>query len=228
MKTIRYQIFALLLTGIICSGFQCGEDDYIFPSFDFRIEVELFPEQKEYNIGDTITLSYQIEDMLLQDTFTKAKVLIENGVVPFYLYAGVRHSNYNLMSSPSVFSYTTDNLPAGELSADLNGQRLALQYELGCSYKEENYNIEIKLVPLKAGIYKIQLGDRMNLPFGASYDCEAYNDFYILGNLGYVFNVEDANADILAKSPLPSNVIIKGDDTELRTRKKEIFWFEVK
>lgn len=219
-------IYLLIFTALSFSSFQC-EEDPIFPSFDFNIKVDLSPEKKVYAIGDTLHLSFNIEDLILEDTFTKAKIYVENGLIPFNLYAGVRHSNINLQNTSKVFSWIQEGIPNDIISTTSNGQFLSMRFDLGCEYKEENYEVRIAIIPQKAGIYMLELGDFLDLQFGEEFDCNNYNDFYILAKLSYRFNIDNPNKDILALSPLPDNVFISGDDTEIKTSRKEMFWFKV-
>lgn len=219
-------IYFLMFSALSFSSFQC-EDDPIFPSFDFNIKVDLSPEQKVYALGDSIHLSFQIEDLIMEDTFTRAKIFVENGLIPFQLYAGVRHSNINLQNTSDVFSWKQEGIPNDIITTSSNGQFLRMQFDLGCEYIAEDYEVSISIIPQKPGVYKLELGDFMDLQFGEEFDCNNYNDFYILAKLSYRFNIEDPNKDILALSPLPDNVFLSGDDTEIKTHRKEIFWFKV-
>lgn len=236
LTTIIFIVFGLFTIGFQCKKETCNSDNIaslesLEYDYDFIVNMNVSPLQKVYNIGDTITLSFEISDNTLYDSKSQTDIElghIKDNEIYFDMYIDVPYIDLSSLSfdqDPNFF-ITTNQPDIIYIHPYFN----EVTASIPCELISDTFRFEIKLVPLKKGIYAayrifpppsfLELLVQFN-PAGSCGD--NLNDFQI-GDISYEFT--DNNPELLEELVMPCDATpIIG--LEQKTDEKEFFWIKV-
>lgn len=180
----------------IIFGFQCGKD-FIEPvpaKELFREKINLFPSKKNYNINDTIWLTFTTTDKTLFDTLSSQR-LSTNGLkfnfraimLPLY------NTPTNQTKSYCKFILANNIVP----QYDTTQFNSMINFDNGCD-TQTFYDIKLGLVLKYAGTYLLNLSDvGTNLM-----TCSNQTNPYPTSDLRFTYNLTDCNKDVFLSIPI--------------------------
>jgi len=193
--------------------------------YNFVVDMNVSPLQKVYNIGDTISITFEILDNTLHDSKSQTDIKIGNlkdESIYFHLYFDVPYIELGLNVEPK-FALTT-NQPDIINSFDFSEIRTTISCE-----RLDNFQFEIKCVPLKSGIFTMFqfVNSHSHLvEFNTAGNCNDNLSDFQSGNISYKFDVPDNNPELLEELYIPCNASLI-DGIEQRTEEKDFFWIKV-
>lgn len=228
----------LIIFGLLIIGFQCKKDCIESASiddpeydYDFIVDMNVSPLQKVYNIGDTITLSFEISDNTLFDSKSQTDIElgnVEGNSIRFEMLFGVPYLQSLSATATGLRAFIITNQP--DITEVSFISQTSIAVDIPCERFEDNFQFELKFVPLESGIFAMwQLLPKLPyqiVHFNPTGSCnDNLNDFQ-MGDISYKFNVADNNPELLEESPMPCdpNVVTK---LEQRTDEKDFFWIKV-
>ena len=224
-KTYRFFYLSLAFSLITLMGFTCESDYDSNLEYDFEIGIKISPEQEIYKVGDTILLTYRINNNRLIDTKTGKIILLGKTSIPFNMYLGKRYIDNTSTSTENVFSVEVNNVPDSLVNLKQHVQFTDLRYHLDCEITQGNFQAEIVCVLEKSGIYKFEVWGNKSVFYSGVENCQAQVPEQNYADLSYKFDVTSTNIQLMEESPLPPNII--GDTSIAKTNNKEIFWIKV-
>lgn len=158
MKILNLLIGSFLLLSSSCSCScdreKCGLNGGAY--YMFELEAELLPRQDTFQVGDTITVISQFDDVVFE-RYTQSSYKLED--FPFYPRTGLTEldtvpqfpsiRNFGFVL-PSVYRFYTFYRDDGTSS-------MAATYV----YEGGEYKLEYKFIPRKPGLYLFNLGSQL-------------------------------------------------------------------
>lgn len=159
---------------------QCRKKDH-FPSYNFSEKINLYPEQRIYQLGDTIWLQHV--GNTLYDSKSNQYFSTDTLAIAFRLQTS---TVYNL--PPDTTNVFCDFI--------LNGKNMGSQtgYHFGCG-TGENFNFSLGMVLIKKGTFSIDLNDYLTVSscsFSGFYDGTGFPP----SSVNYQLNITDGHKDI--------------------------------
>lgn len=212
MRRSLYKPLVCIFITTICMATQCRKDK-IF-SYNFSEKIDLYPEQKIYQLGDTIWLQHTNAANTLYDSHSNQYFSVDTLCIGFGTSGS---TDYNLPDDPT-------NIFCNYIFNGINvGATPYFVHTFGCT-NGGTFNFKVGMVLNKTGTFSIRFGT------GAVTSCSS-TGVYINGvglpysNISYKFNVADGNKDIYL-SITPARRGSKEDTYQL-IDDKEIFFFKV-
>ncbi len=168
---------------------QCDKEEY---QHHFLEKVELSPERKSYNVGDTIWLQYSNPDNRFFDRFKRLDLGIDSALISFELKLNAQYNTP--VGPPDGFC---DFVTAGGVNNGryLYDYRTSLSTMIGCD--NNAYNFKIGVVLKQKGIYSLE----MPLDFSLQ-SCPLRANRIPLSRIEYQFNIIDGNKEVYQAIPL--------------------------
>jgi hypothetical protein len=184
MKITNFRFFFVAIIYLFCSAVTCGKKDF-GPSYNFTENIDLYPEQEIYHIGDTIWMQHQNPTHILYDKSYNLHFLADTLSMPFYFACT---TVYNLPPD------TTNTFCNFIINGVNTGPYFSLKM-LGCN-SPDSFNFKIGMLLNKTGTFSIEL--ITNKPV---YACNFTNP-YIAGqqfppsSISYSFTYTNGHKDI--------------------------------
>ena len=226
MKTTILKLtlfFSILLT----FGFQCGEEEQYSPIYELELPFQVLPAQKEYKINDTISIRAIINDKSLKDLKTQNLIEIKCTDIPIEFSVIQRDIDLNPIDTTQSFDVIIDslNFPNPQL-VNKNGYLI-----IETSIAEDIINKEdiglLKLVPKKKGIYMMDPFHYQDIYVSRAETCNTTDPLYDSGIMSHLFLVADIHPELADETPLPSNIIVSGGNSQQLIDEKRVFFFKV-
>ncbi len=237
LTTTTFIILGLLIIGFQCKK-ECLGDSRLSVNepesdYDFIVDMNVSPLQKVYNIGDTITLSFEISDNTLYDSKSQTEVdlgYVKDKMIYFQMFLDIPYIHYpgaSSTASDANFYMLTDQPDVITLSPPYFNYVVA---GIPCELFSDTFLFDLKIVPLNSGIFTmyqmLPLLPEMLVQFDTSGSCDTIFDNYQTGDISYRFNVADNNPELLEELYIPCEARpVPG--LEQKTDEKEFFWIKV-
>jgi hypothetical protein len=212
MKRLLYKPLVLLFITTVCTATQCRKDSIL--SYSFTEKINLYPEQKEYRLGDTIWLEHLNTLNTLYDSRSNQYFSADTLNVEF---AVLGSTVYNLpVDTSNIFcDFIFDGINAGP----------TFRRTFGC-FNGGSFNFKVALVLNKTGTFSIEpYTNKMVASCNPQnpYSGNGFPNSYI----NYQFNIADANKDVYL-GVTPARRAISKDAAYSLIENKQIFFFRVK
>ncbi len=249
----------LITLGLLTLGFQCKKDcdsdDIISidrPEYDYEfiVNMNISPLQKTYNVGDTISLSFEISDNTLYDRKSQTDIElghVEGNSIRFRVFFGFPYSSdpypdiMLITNHPDITNneYITglNNIPntSGVYEFIYMGSPLPNQIsplisvDIPCELFADNFQLELKYIPLSSGISSMFQFLEAPLPddlvkFDTTGTCDDNSSNFQTGAISYKFDISDNNPELLQEFDIPCNT---SEILEQGTEEKDFFWIKV-
>lgn len=199
-------------------GFQCDKDEIEY-KHNFVEQVNLFPAQKSYRVGDTIWLQYANPSRSLNDVKTSQRITADTVSIDFGLSFNIRYG-VQFIPVDGLCDYITPNgLNIGRTLGPGNGT--GFSYTFGCT-GSSGYDFRIGIVPKQTGIYSLDLGNN-----GFVSSCANRTIGFPFSNIGYRFDLADCNKDVYLTIPQNARSESPRGSTEEKIDNKQVYVFRV-
>lgn len=212
MKKLFYIFIPLTL---VFHGFQCNDEDceeYIFDTASLNYSIE--PFQKEFEIGDTISIKYLNKNLVMLHESTREIDLTNREILQYFDLFQVKENNLPITSGTEDIQIIHNG---NQLDYIQNTNEISRLISWNC--EENDCSLIVQLIPRKSGFYGIRL--LHGLLFGEP-TCEEYefkeNSFNVSGNNLEILN-EIGTTEINIDAPIKFDQITISEGS---------FYFEVK
>lgn len=203
----------LLLSSLLFMAFQCDmEGPVIEYQYNFVENIDLYPANKNYKVGDTIWIEYNNSDKKLFDAKSKQQIAIDSVFLGFTL--GFDATYYAPVNPTGGFyDYVVKN--ADNVGLVSNPSSSILGFTFGCNGgNSQQFKIGLKLK--HKGIYILRIHDNGVGPQNIVAGCPNRATVLPQSYIDYKFNITDENKDIYLSIPPHS----RGESTKGYTESK--------
>jgi len=184
MRITNYKILFVAIIYLSCSAVTCRKNDF-GPSYHFTENIDLYPEQEIYHVGDTLWIEHQNPTHILYDKSYNLYFLADTLRIPFYFGC---ETVYNLPPD-------TTNTFCNFIINGVNTGPYFHEKTFGCN-SPDSFNFKIGMLLNKTGTFSIDLNTNMPV-----YSCN-YSNPYVPGqefppsSIGYSFTYTNGHKDI--------------------------------
>jgi hypothetical protein len=195
MKNNVFKRLLFVFAVFVCMSTQCNKESLMPPKYNFIEQLDLFPAQKDYKVGDTIWLQYNNVSKSMYDFSSRQQIPVASISVNF---STALNSKYQAPVNPpdGFCDFISSN--GVNINRHLDAHGSSTNQMFGCSANDIDFKIGIVLK--KTGIYSIDLPDNI----WGIYGCPNRASKFPYSTIAFKFNVSDCNKDIYLSIPAAS------------------------